>query len=220
MGAIVKVCGITRPEDAETALRLGADYIGVIVYPKSPRAVPLRLLPDLLAVIPPGKRVLVDVAPSMEVLEDLLAYGFDAYQLHFDLDIPVARVAEWSQVVGQEAFWAAPRVPLEEEAFPQILLEFADTFVVDAYDKASYGGTGRAGTNWQRFLDWTLLYQHKRWVLAGGLGPDNIAEAIAFTQAAMIDVNSGVEKVPGVKDAAKLEAFFARLRDAEAAPRS
>lgn len=217
MAARVKVCGITRPEDAEVALRLGADFIGIILYPKSPRAVSLERVPELLEAIPRGKRVMVDVDPAVEVLESRMGLGFDAYQMHFDLEIPIARVARWSKRVGQEALWAAPRIPPGEEAFTQILMEFADTFVVDAYDKSSFGGTGKAGTNWQRFLDWTLLYQHKRWILAGGLSPETIGPAIAFTQAEFVDVNSGVESAPGIKDAKRLEAFFQNLRAAEAA---
>lgn len=217
MAARVKVCGITRPEDAATALRLGADFIGIIVYPKSPRAVPLDRVPELLEVIPAGKRVLVDVAPEPEALASWMRMGFDACQVHFDLDISLGRVARWSQRVGHKALWAAPRIPPGEEAFAQILMEFADTFVVDAYDKASFGGTGKAGTNWQRFLDWTLLYQHKRWILAGGLSPETIGPAIAFTQAAFVDVNSGVESAPGIKDAKRLETFFKCLREAESA---
>lgn len=204
----VKVCGITRPCDAELALSLGADFIGVIVYEKSPRAVPVDNVPALLEAIPQGKRVLVDVAPSHERLEHYLSLGFDACQIHFDLDTPMAAVGAWSGLAGSDRLWVAPRLPDNEPDFPQVLMEFADTILVDAFDKNAYGGTGKAGANWQRYLDYTLLYQHKKWILAGGLSPANIGEALDFTQAEFVDVNSGVESSPGIKDPKKLEQFF------------
>mgnify|MGYP001553610348 CR=1 FL=1 len=155
---------------------------------------------------------MVDVAPSPEVLQDRVAMEFAAYQVHFDLDTPMGLVASWSQLFGDSAFWAAPRIPPEEEMFPQVLMQFCDTFVVDAYAKDKYGGTGHSGSNWQRYLDWTHLYQHKRWVLAGGLAPENVREALLCTGAEMIDVNSGVESAPGIKDAARLGQFFREVR--------
>jgi phosphoribosylanthranilate isomerase len=105
----------------------------------------------------------------------------------------------------------APRIPPGEADFPQILMEFAGTVLLDAFDRSAYGGTGRAGQNWQRFLDCTVLYQHKRWILAGGLSPENIGEALRFTQAQCVDVNSGVEASPGCKDPRRLEALFAAV---------
>jgi phosphoribosylanthranilate isomerase len=213
MATRIKVCGITRPEDAELALSLGADYLGVIVYEKSPRAVSIDRVPGLLEAIPQGKRVMVDVAPSAERLRSCMALGFDACQIHFDLEIAMASVAAWSSLVGPEALWVAPRLPDSEPDFPQVLMAFSNTILVDAFDRNAYGGTGRAGANWQRFLDCTLLYQHKKWILAGGLSPDNIREALEFTQAEMIDVNSGVEVSPGIKDADRLRDLFAKIRE-------
>lgn len=208
----IKVCGITRPQDAELALELGADYLGLNVYAKSPRSVNEKQLKQLLEIIPPGKRVLVDVATATDQLELYLTHCFDAYQIHFDLEVSMATVAAWSGIVGQHAFWAAPRIPPSERDFPQILMEFTDTLLLDAFDRHKYGGTGKAGANWQRFLDCTVLYQHKRWILAGGLAPANIAKALSFTQAEMVDVNSGIESAPGIKDPAKMREFFAAVR--------
>ena len=211
MATQVKICGITRAEDAEKALSLGADFIGINLYQKSPRAVPPERVSGLLEVIPRGKRVLVDVSTPSDQLEKYLSLGFDYYQIHFDLDISMATLAAWSGLVGPEALWVAPRIPPEEAHFPQILMEFADTVLLDTYDKEAYGGTGRAGQNWQRFLDCTLLYQHKRWILAGGLSPDNVKDALTATQAEIIDVASGVESAPGIKDPEKLERLFANV---------
>lgn len=213
MATKVKICGITRAEDAELALSLGADYLGVNVYEKSPRAVPLERVPQLLEAIPEGKRVLVDVAPSGERLKTYFSCGFDVSQIHFDLDISMAKVAVWSGLVSPDSLWLAPRIPNSEPRFPQILMEFSETILLDTFDKEAYGGTGRSGENWQRFLDCTLLYQHKNWILAGGLSPDNILEALRFTQAEMIDLSSGVEASPGIKDPGKLRELFEQVRE-------
>lgn len=208
----IKVCGITRIEDARLALDAGADYIGVITYPKSPRFVPHEQLPYLLEAIPPGKRVMVTVSPGTDELEEFLPYQFDYYQLHFDLEVSLATLAGWSGIVGQHALWGAPRIPPDEVQFPQVIMEFADTLLLDAYSKAAYGGTGLAGSNWQRFRDCAILYQHKRWILAGGLNPGNIREAIEATGATAVDVNSGIEQSAGIKDARLLRAFFEAVR--------
>ena len=207
----VKVCGLTREEDIACALSLGAAYVGINGYQSSPRSVDMDSIPALLEGIPPGQRVVVDVAPQPGKVETYLKMGFDRFQFHFDLDLSMAMVAVWSELVGADRLWLAPRIPGDLPSFPQILMQFADTFLVDAFDRKLFGGPGLAGENWERYLDCTVLYQHKRWVLAGGLSPDNILEALAFTQAEMVDVNSGVETQPGIKDADKLREFFARV---------
>jgi phosphoribosylanthranilate isomerase len=207
----IKVCGITRPEDAQRALALGADYIGVIVYAKSPRRVALEAVSELLEAIPPGKRVLVDVSTPTDQLETYRDLGFDHYQIHFDLEVSIATVAAWAGLAGPGGLWLAPRIPPSEAYFPQVLMEFADTILCDSYSKSAFGGTGHTG-DWQRFSDWTLLYQHKNWILAGGLHPGNIREALRVTGADIVDVNSGVESAPGLKDGERLKRFFEEVR--------
>lgn len=213
----VKVCGITRREDARVALDLGARYIGINVYPKSPRAVARNDISDLLSYIPAGQRVLVDVAPDARRAQLFADIGFDYFQLHFDLDLPMSLLSTWFTLLGQDNIWAAPRIPAGQQEFPQVLLEFADTFLLDTYDPKLFGGTGRAGQNWQRFLDCSVLYQHKRWILAGGLNPENVVEAVRVTGASHIDVNSGVESSPGLKDPERLRQLFSALHEAERA---
>lgn len=212
MNTRVKVCGITSPEDARRALELEADYIGIIAHARSPRAVPEERMEELLEVIPVGKRVLVDVSTPTDVLERYCGLGFDFFQIHFDLEISIATVAAWAGLAGRGRLWLAPRIPPEEDAFPQIIMEFADTFLVDTFRRDAFGGTGETG-DWQRFIDWTTLYQHKSWILAGGLSPDNIGAALRATRADVVDVNSGVESAPGEKDAAMLRAFFRHVRE-------
>ncbi len=203
----IKICGITRLEDIELALSLGADYIGINVYERSPRSVPIERVAELLEAIPKGKRVLVDVATPTDLLAQYRELPFDFFQIHFDLDIAIATVAGWSGLVGAERLWLAPRIPPQELHFPQIIMEFAETMLVDAYAKGQYGGTGHTG-NWQAYLDWSALYQHKHWILAGGLNPANVGEAISICQPEIVDLASGVESEPGIKDPKLLSALF------------
>lgn len=207
----VKICGITRPQDAELALELGADFLGIIVYPKSPRCVQGDRLRELCRIIPPEKRVFVDVASGTDELEPYLDLGFAAFQIHFDLSIGMASLAGWMGLCGKDALWLAPRIPPAEMYFPQIVMEFCDTVLIDAYSAGQYGGTGHVG-DWQRFMDWSTLYQHKHWILAGGLSPSNLAAAMAQTTPWCFDVNSGVESAPGLKCPEKLRELFTLLR--------
>jgi phosphoribosylanthranilate isomerase len=208
---LVKICGITREADAEAALELGADYIGINLFAKSPRSVSEARARELLRVIPEGKRVMVDVATGTDQLPRYRDMGFDAFQIHFDLEISMATLAGWSGLVGADCFWAAPRIPPEEKSFPQIILEFSETLLLDAYSKSAFGGTGVAGSNWQRYIDCSVLYQHKTWILAGGLNPSNVVEALHSTHAPFVDVASGVEAEPGVKSRELLNLFFKNL---------
>lgn len=205
----VKICGLTRPEDAHLAALLGADFLGTILYANSPRAVPSEQLDDLLAAIPGGKRVMVDVNPASDELEHKADRGFDCFQIHCDVDTPVVSVATWAGIVGRERLWLAPRIP-PGEPFPQAALEFADTFLIDTYSKTSHGGTGRTG-DWERFAQWQLMYPHKRLILSGGLNAQNIPDALAATQATTIDLSSSLESSPGIKDPAKLRELFRTL---------
>lgn len=203
----VKVCGMSRIEDIRLALDLGADYIGMIAFAMSPRAVSKTQIRELLKFVPKGKRVLVDVETPTQDLEAARGLGFDFYQMHFSEDVSIATIAAWSGLVGRDRLWAAPKIPPDQTAFPPEVLEFADTLLVDGYKANLHGGTGRT-TDWQRFLDWTLLHQHKSWILAGGLSPENIQEALSATNATTVDFNSGVESAPGIKDAGKLKQVF------------
>lgn len=211
MGPRIKVCGVTSPAEARRCVELGADYVGVIVYADSPRHVPKERIPDILAEIPGGRRVMVDVNTATDELERYGDLGFDFFQIHFDLDAPLASLAGWSGIVGSDSLWLAPRIP-PNEPFPQVILSFADTIVLDSYSPKAFGGTGEVG-GWQRFSDWKTLYQHKRFVLAGGLAPENITAALQATGADLIDVNSGVELSPGRKDFARLERLMTLVRN-------
>jgi phosphoribosylanthranilate isomerase len=207
---LVKICGIRTPEAAEAAVRAGADFIGNIFYWKSPRKIDIAQLPEILAAVPGGSRVFVDVETPTDALERFGDQGYDFFQIHFSLDISLATVAAWSGIVGADRLWLAPRIP-PGEPFPQNILEFADTIVLDTYAIDKVGGTGEVGS-WDQFAEWRTLYHHKRWILAGGLNPENATAAYAATEADVLDFNSGLESAPGVKDPALLKKLFHNLR--------
>lgn len=210
-GISVKVCGITQADHGESALALGADFLGINVYNKSPRCVDEPTARRLCNTFPPGQRVCVTVNPGTDELDHLTDFGFDKFQIHCDLEASLLSVAAWSGIVGRENLWLAPRIP-PGEAFPQSILEFCDTILIDAFHRDVYGGTGKTA-DWQRFADFATLYAHKQFILAGGLNPENIVEAIASTGTDFVDVNSGVESEPGVKNENKLAALFENIRN-------
>jgi phosphoribosylanthranilate isomerase len=206
----IKVCGLTREQDVDLALSLGADYFGFILYPKSPRGLSLERARELAARVPVGKRVMVDVETGSEELEHARDAGFDYFQIHAGLQVGLATLATWSGLVGRERLWLAPRVA-PADPFPEATLEFADSILVDTFAKDQVGGTGKVG-DWHRFSQWQQSYPQTHWILAGGLSPENVNEAAAATGATHLDLNSGVESAPGIKDAAKLREVFRILR--------
>ena len=205
----IKVCGITRGSDLKSALELGARYLGLNIYRKSPRGLSKDRVQTLLPKIPKGKRVLVDVATQAEALSEMRRLGFDFFQIHFDLSVPVTTVARWSAIVGKGRLWLAPKLP-PQERFPEYVFEYADTILLDAYSTSLYGGTGIRG-DWARFKRLSNQFPETGWVLSGGISPDNITDAVRTTGARIIDVNSGVESSPGVKDPELLKRLFARV---------
>jgi phosphoribosylanthranilate isomerase len=206
-----KVCGLTRAEDVKRAVEAGADFIAFNLYPKSPRHVPLGDAAELARGAPHGpKRVAVMVEPTLEELDWAQEAGFDRFQIHARADLPLAVVRGWSEAVGARELWLAPKLP-PGVAFPADWLPLADTFLVDTYHAEGFGGSGKTG-DWSGFAALKAAHPDKTWVLAGGLSPDNVAEARRRSGARLLDVNSGVESAPGVKDAAKLRAWAAALK--------
>lgn len=209
-GIRVKICGLTSLVDAEAADAAGADYLGFIFYPKSPRYVSLEQYRAMAPRLPPRKKVAVVVEPSLEELSELNAAGFDYVQLHFPNETPFFMAAMWLDVVPPDRLWLAPRIPTGKE-FDLAFVPLADTILLDAYHPDAFGGTGQTG-DWKAFSALRKKFIRVNWVLAGGLNPENIAAAVAASGARMVDVNSGVEAAPGVKDHAKIKAFAAALR--------
>jgi phosphoribosylanthranilate isomerase len=208
----IKICGLTRPEDARMARELGADYFGLVLYAKSPRQVREDAVASMLAVIPYGKRVAVEVAPEPGKLARRKLQGFDFFQVHFDPEeVPDKMIKAWVAEVGRERLWLAPRQPPGHK-IPKAALAAAQTLVVDTYQRGTYGGTGRTG-DWTHYKTLCETHPKHRWVLSGGLRPENIRAAVRATQAKVVDISSGIESEPGIKDPVKIDLFFANLSD-------
>ena len=206
----IKVCGLTREEDVKLTLSLGADYFGIILYPQSPRAVSLDRAVELAAAVPVGQRVAVDVATSLEDLKSYSDAGFDYFQIHFGASFEHSKLAAYSKIVGKEKLWLAPRLA-SEDTFPEDILDYVNTILIDTFVKDQFGGTGKVG-DWARFNTLKESYPQINWILAGGLSSSNVLEALASTSADHIDINSGVETTPGIKDEVRLREAFKVLR--------
>ena len=207
----VKVCGVTRPADAEMAVDLGASAIGVVTWRGSPRVVALDQARDIARALPPFV-VLVGVfvnAPADEVRRWCEHVPLAAVQLHGDEGPSVA--ASLPRPVIKAVRLTPTTVDVVAEVWPGEV-----TLLVDADDRARRGGTGRVA-------DWALaarLARRRRSILAGGLTAGNVAEAIRSVQPWALDVASGVEASPGVKDAGRMRAFFEAVRVASPGPRT
>ncbi len=213
-GVQLKICGLTTPGDAECAAGAGADALGFILYPKSPRYLPLERYRAIAPLVPEGpKRVAVLVEPGTAELDAAIAAGFDRFQIHFERTTPLERVREWSELVGRDRLWLAPKLPpgtgVVEEWIP-----LAGGFLLDTFHEGGFGGSGKTG-DWEGFRRHQARWPETAWVLAGGLGPGNVGEALAASGARFVDVNSGVEVSPGIKDHEKVRQVVRAIRDAK-----
>ncbi len=209
MTVTVKICGLTEPAGLAAAVAAGARYVGFVFFAKSPRHVSPEQAADLAAQVPLGiAKVGLFVDPDDALLRAVLdKVPLDMIQLH-GAETP-ARVAEVKALTGLPVIKA---VGLAEPADLDALWDYglvADMLLIDAKPPkgaALPGGNGVA-------FDWRLLAGRqilKPWLLAGGLTPDNVAEAIRLTRAPGIDVSSGVESAPGIKDPDRIRRLIAR----------
>jgi phosphoribosylanthranilate isomerase len=210
-GIRIKVCGLTSLVDAEFADRCGVDYLGFILHPKSPRHLPLDTFRAMEPRLPGRKKVAVSVEPSVTELAEMDESGFDFFQIHFRPDLALETIAAWSKAVGPDRLWLAPKLPPGTDVAPE-LLSFANYFLLDTFHAEKFGGTGETG-DWGKFSRHQQAQPGKTWILSGGLNPENIGEALRQSGARFVDVNSGVESAPGVKDEAKLKRFVVRLHE-------
>lgn len=211
----VKVCGITNRKDAESALIAGAKYLGFILYPKSPRFISTensRFIIESLKNFS-FRSVAVDVCPAPEKVKLFKEAGFQYFQLHFPLNFDTTIIRHWSELVGCSNLWLAPQLPPGSD-FPENLLKHAKNFLIDCYSQEKFGGTGKPA-DWKSFSKYQKKYPEKKWILAGGIGPDNIAYALQQLDLELVDVNSAVESVPGLKDENKIKNLFLCLQGLE-----
>ena len=204
----VKICGLKTLEDVQAVARAGAAYAGFNFFAKSPRSVTVDAARALALAAPEGLcKVGLVVDPDEALLDALVAeVPLDMLQLHGH-ETP-ARVAEVKARYGLPVMKA---IGVADEADLATLLDYslvADQILIDAKppkDAVLPGGNGLT-------FDWRLLVGRKwlkPWMLAGGLTPDNVARAVQLTGARQVDVASGVESAPGVKDAARIATFVA-----------
>ncbi len=201
----VKICGINDPAARDAALAAGADWLGFVFFPPSPRAVTPALAAGLAAGVP--SRVGLFVRPTDDAIATTLAtVRLDVLQIY---DAP-GRCAALRARFGVPV-WRA--VGVAEAADLPAEADGVDGFVIEA--KPPEGAT-RPGGNAATF-DWPILHGWRAplpWMLAGGLTPDNVADAIRATGAPAVDVSSGVERERGKKDPNLVRAFVAAVRDA------
>ena len=200
----IKICGLTRATDVELCRALGAEYLGFNFSAKSPRRVDPDRLPGLLAASGDARRVGVFVdEPAQTVRQAVAAMKLDAVQMHrelapgdLELGCPVIAVV---RVSGRDAKLPEPGLLLRCRAV-----------LFDTAEGGRSGGTGIA-------FDWSVLAGRRLPVpagIAGGLNAGNVGRAIAAVRPDFVDVASGVESSPGVKDPGKVRAFFAAVADA------
>jgi phosphoribosylanthranilate isomerase len=213
----VKICGLTNVEDALVAIEAGADLLGFILYPKSPRYVEPERLGEMLQEIRQSASVtrplprLVGVfvnEPVERVAQILEQTGLDYAQLHGAESPALLR-----QLPGRAFKALRPTNPEEAlqaaQAFAALGPAEGPALMIDAFDPAAYGGTGKQA-DWQAAA--TVARQTPGLLLAGGLAPDSVAAAIRTVQPWGVDVSSGVEAAPGRKDHAKMRAFVAAAK--------
>jgi phosphoribosylanthranilate isomerase len=212
MGLHVKICGIKSPEAIEAASTSGARAVGLVFYPPSPRFVDIDQAAQLARMVPTGVRVIgLFVDADDDLLGNTIAQvPLDFLQLH-GKETP-ERVAEIRETYGLPVL-KAMRVagPEDLEMVPAYEL-VADWLLFDAKPPANVatlpGGNGLA-------FDWSILAGRewaRPWMLSGGLSADNLAEAVAVSGARAVDVSSGVEQRPGVKDPARIRSFLEAAR--------
>lgn len=198
----VKICGITSAQDAIQASQSGADALGLVFYPKSKRYITIEQAEEICQAIPPFVTVVglfLDAAAD-DVREVLRSVPLDLLQFHGSeaADYCDQFARPYIKAVGMKGLLADGGFATYADAYTQ-----AQGILVDSHEPGAAGGTGEV-------FDWTQVPQTcaKPLILAGGLKPTNVAEAIRSTQVYAVDVSSGVEASPGVKDAGKMTDFM------------
>jgi phosphoribosylanthranilate isomerase len=211
----VKICGITRPEDALAAAEAGADAIGLVFYSKSPRAISFAQANAILTQLPPFVTTVgLFVNPShADVVATLQAVPLDLLQFHGD------ESSEFCSAFARPYIKALRVKPerMKPEMKPDMLTDSplasrsyasARGLLLDAWDDQLYGGTGKT-------FDWhavETIAGSARTILAGGLTPANVAQAIRITKPWAVDVSSGVEESPGIKSPQLINAFIREVQ--------
>jgi phosphoribosylanthranilate isomerase len=196
----VKICGITRREDADAAVRFGASYIGFVLWAESPRAATLEQVRAIVPTLPAGVTpVGVFVNPTSAEINAAADAGIRLAQVHAD---GVTTLIEARVPVIRAVHLATDGDGVEPDVRDELIL-------LDAHDPVKRGGTGKT-------VDWTRaahIGRSRRMILAGGLTPSNVREAIEQVRPFAVDVASGVESSPGIKDHELIKAFITAVKE-------
>jgi phosphoribosylanthranilate isomerase len=200
----VKICGITRLEDGLAAIEAGADALGFVFYDKSPRKVTPEQAVAIALKLPPFVTLVgLFVNPSeAEVRKVLNVVPLGLLQFHGDESPDFCEQFRWPYLKALRMRDGVPQVA------DLLHGQYARGVLLDAWDEKLYGGTGKT-------FDWHTiqgLYRNIPVVLAGGLTPANVAQAIQIAKPWAVDVSSGVESAPGVKDKSKIEQFISEVQ--------
>jgi phosphoribosylanthranilate isomerase len=203
----VKICGMTRAEDIQAAASAGADALGFVFYPPSPRAVAMAQAATLIAAVPPFvTSVGLFVNPDVELIDRVCSeVDLDLLQFHGD-----ESAQECALLAAGMRWFKAIRMRPEMNVLAE-MQSYADAgasgVLLDAYQPGVPGGTGST-------FDWTRVPNERPLplILAGGLTPENVAEAIAVVQPWAVDVSGGVETAPGMKSADSIRQFVSAAR--------
>jgi phosphoribosylanthranilate isomerase len=206
MALRIKICGITSVEDARAAVAAGADALGFMFYEGSPRAISKAAAIEIIRELPPFvARVGVFVNPTEKaVIETMQHCGLDTLQFHGE------EPPEFCRAFGLRVVKA---FRMRDAASLEILQHYdSETWLLDSFVPDKLGGTG-ARFNWDLAVAAGKL--GRPIILAGGLNPENVAQAVKHVRPYAVDVSSGVEMAPGKKDPARIRAFIAAARQVE-----
>jgi len=205
MSTRVKICGITNTADAQAAVEAGADALGLIFYEKSPRYVSLKTAAEISRTFPAFvmRMGLFVNAPADFILRAIAECGLTMLQFHGD---------ETPEFCAQFGLMTMKTFRMHgPETLEQLPKYRTDAYLLDAYSSTALGGTGET-------FNWNLAVEAKKFgkpiFLAGGLTPENVADAIRKVHPFGVDVSSGVESAPGKKDHAKVKAFIDAAKSA------
>ena len=204
----VKICGITRPEQAAEILALGADAVGINLWPQSKRHMPLSVaVTSLQEVAAKNALVAVLVNPNAALLDAAVASGlFQAIQLHGD-ETP----HDVERLTNRGVNVIKALQVRDAASLPQIGEFPCRAILLDAYNPGTYGGGGHAFP-WELAVRAQEMFPTKHILLSGGLNADNVSQAVQQTHPIAVDVASGVESAPGVKDLVLVARFIAEAR--------
>jgi len=200
----VKLCGITRPADADAAVRLGADAVGLVLAAGSPRFIELRQAAIIRRRLPPFVQAvaLFRNATAETVKHALQELQPDLLQFHGE------ESPEFCASFGRSYLRAVPMKGGVDLAEWERRFASATALLLDAHATGEPGGQGQA-------FDWSAIRASRPFVLAGGLTPANVAQAVRAARPYAVDVSSGIESAPGVKDEAKMQQFIEEVRKAD-----